>query len=330
MNKFEKADLGDDNSNFESGNNESQESKFESIRRVLKRLLLVGLTGAAITIGAGEIRKSVEYDKYVETQGAIENKVFDEIVKELGEKIGNNVRAIELGSQKSFDRRNDMRETPKFDGVEEAGFSPEVVEGLFEDGRFYPKNLLDGQVSGVTFYKGAGPSARGEGIQDNAAASVNSIDEIDIYVPKLKDGFTSRDQYVNLMTVMEHEIAHLNDWETNLDLCRIDRALLLKKVLERLGSPDRLAGSDELRTFDYEKVEMDDEKNEAYRQAKEYWATIVQFYFDFPAWFKDKHPSDFQLVEDYLINKKDSNFNPIKANQERKAFLSSEVARQQP
>ncbi len=73
--------------------------------------------------------------------------------------------------------------------------------------------------------------------------------------------------------LIAHELAHLNDWDTNKLLTLEERLELLNKILERLNSEDRYQSSY------VESITNDNKQYEKYSKAQEYYAEIMEVYF---------------------------------------------------
>ncbi len=73
--------------------------------------------------------------------------------------------------------------------------------------------------------------------------------------------------------LIAHELAHLNDWDTNKLLTLEERLELFNKILERLNSEDRYQSSY------VESITNDNKQYEKYSKAQEYYAEIMEAYF---------------------------------------------------
>ena len=94
--------------------------------------------------------------------------------------------------------------------------------------------------------------------------------------------------------LLAHEIAHLNDWNSNSLLSREERLKILCDVLERLGAKDRYVSC---------YVEYISPKNESlkkYMRATEYWAEINGEYMSPVGEARNLPPKDTEIIEDVL------------------------------
>lgn len=98
------------------------------------------------------------------------------------------------------------------------------------------------------------------------------------------------------MVLFSHEIGHHHDWRTDRTLGLPERIKLLAEITKRLGAKDR---------FHSPYVELDVPKrfkNLApeeikYKQAIEYWATLVERFDNYPKQLKQIQPADYELVQ---------------------------------
>jgi hypothetical protein len=73
--------------------------------------------------------------------------------------------------------------------------------------------------------------------------------------------------------LIAHELAHLNDWETNKLLTLEERLELFNKILERVDAEDKYQSSY------VESITNDNKQYEKHTKAKEYYAEIMEAYF---------------------------------------------------
>ncbi len=101
---------------------------------------------------------------------------------------------------------------------------------------------------------------------------------------------TSRPLRDNFET-LAHELAHANDWDSDLEMSYRERLELLEAIGERLSDSDRY------QSWYVESIQNPDKKKERYLKATEYWAEIVKQYFTNP----DKlHIKDFEIVDRHV------------------------------
>ncbi len=304
---------------------EDRDMVYARLSRVAKRAIVVTMIGLGVGYGVKGIEESAEYNKHIDSQGAVVGENFKQAEVELKDEIGRNVRFIKIGDEKAFSERNDERTPPKISGCEEVGLSEKVVGELLIEGTFFPKGFINGEVSEVNFHVGPGPTLDRYGLDEKSSAGEYDItSRTDFYFDKSQLGSKARELYDYFELVFAHEVGHANDWEESHNLNRLDRAQLLGKIVERVKSKDALDG---ISTY-HSEIKIEDKEDQLYAKAKEYWAELVCNYLIFPEWLQKEHPEDFQIVDE-IVKKSDPTFDPIKANQERKAFLNSEVARQQ-
>lgn len=108
-------------------------------------------------------------------------------------------------------------------------------------------------------------------------------------------------RFDELHRLIGHEIGHHNDWENSHRLSIPERLQFLREVTERLQSSDRFYSL-------YVEVDVPKEYNDQktdpgamrYRQAREYWASLIDFYTADPTLeevLKETSPKDYALAE---------------------------------
>jgi len=313
---------------YEKEKNETEDRNkiYTRLSRVAKRAIVVTMVGLGVGYGVKGIEESAEYNKHIDSQGAVVGENLKQAESELRNEIGRNVRFIEIGDEKAFSERNEKQMPPKISGCEKVGLSEKVVSELLTDGKFFPRGFIDGEVSEVNFHVGPGPTLDRYGLDKKSAIGEYDItSRTDFYFNKSQLGSKANELYDYFELVFAHEVGHANDWAESQNLNRLDRAQLLRKIIERVKSKDAIR---DVSTY-HEEIKIEDNEDQLYVKAKEYWAELVCNYLIFPGWLQKEHPEDFQIVDE-VVKKNDPTFDPIKASQERKAFLNSEVAKQQP
>jgi len=117
--------------------------------------------------------------------------------------------------------------------------------------------------------------------------------------------------------ILSHEMAHANDWVSDMELSNEERLDLLLAVGSRLDAVPRY-GSNYV-----EAIENKNKKTERYFKAQEYWAEISAQYFRDP----DELDAKDYLLVDGVVRKTDPNFNCRKSSRERKELIKKYVER---
>ena len=264
-----------------------------------------------------------------------ESKIDVEPMKERIERaIGKHISEVEVGAMEAFAEQSDERDYPEVAGAREAlGIDDAQAAKLLEEGTFLPKNFIRGEVAAVRF------ASRGHSMEHYgmAGTSVGSADELSnsieiVAPPTLRDsGATSRDHIEAIRYIISHELAHANDWKTDRDLTIPERYELLDNVLTRLQSPDRVRGFEEEFWQEIEgdttknyvgSIQAENEQDEEYMKAKEYWGILVENYVTFPEWLQEEHPEDFALADRFL-KKNDPSFDPVEARKRLVEYLET-------
>lgn len=97
-----------------------------------------------------------------------------------------------------------------------------------------------------------------------------------------------------------HELAHANDWRTDNEMSEDERMDLLIRVGHRVEHPGRY------RSAYVESIADSDPNAQRYSKAIEYWAEIVERYFQAP----ELLPLSDYLIVDQFIKKIDPSFDP--------------------
>lgn len=121
-----------------------------------------------------------------------------------------------------------------------------------------------------------------------------------------------------LFHTLSHEASHANDWEANEDLTSVERVDLLLKINNRIKSPNRFISSY------VEGINNDNKETEGYLKCVEYFAEICGEYFTFGK--KNLNMEDVGIIE-FVVNKKDLNFNIDVAINKRLAIINTEIYR---
>lgn len=101
-----------------------------------------------------------------------------------------------------------------------------------------------------------------------------------------------------VVSMVDHELAHHNDWKGTNALGMAHRLQFLRAATERFDSPDRMQFTyvDQDIPKDSEARKMSKEETE-YRQVMEYWASVVEEYFRSPKALMKQSPKDFALAD---------------------------------
>jgi len=207
----------------------------------------------------------------VEQMSKKELALYNTIWHEVG---GNADRALFLESIKSPDERERIEKVDlkinNFDEMFTELGMPDVkmdnILGTYPMGFIY--NMKS--ISFDNVHKNLNPEKYGEAnAHKEAIGEANQRDKfVKIFAGALKNG-----EWYIVNELLPHELAHLNDWDTNKLLTLEERLELLNKVLERLNSEDRY------RSPYVESITSDNRQYEKYTKAQEYYAEIMEVYF---------------------------------------------------
>lgn len=174
----------------------------------------------------------------------------------------------------------------------------------------YPKGWYEGQVADVRYEDRTQPIGATYGLEagTEAWAHATGSREIVFFKPQKKETLAKG------LECLGHEIGHENSWDNVLEVDVTTRMALVLDVAERVQSPDRYA------SWYVNSINNKDKKLELACKSTEYWAEITQQYFEHP---ENMNIKDYRLV-DAWVKKRDPNFDPIKAREERKKILELE------
>ena len=272
---------------------QQQSEKTNAVMRKLKRWALYGITATSLGYGMYKgIEQNVEryYEQYPEDDqhGDVERELRDD----LQFVVGGNIKDVAYGDIRAREQHDSSRAEPEFHGYELLGLTEQDLRGLFQDGKFLPKNYINGEVrhfsvnaKGTKFYSRGGALMAME-LGNASPAS----EEIRITFPQ---GFHTNKKEIrnyldSVFAVGAHEVAHLNDWETDADLSLAERYQLLQRVLKRLQSTDFVHGvgaelfeGKNARGY-VDNVGDPDPQIEKYSKAREYWGRNCEVHHSLP------------------------------------------------
>lgn len=308
----------------------------EKVYRTLKRWALYGITATSLGYGMYKgIEQNVEsyYEKYPadDQHGDVERKLRND----LQFVVGDNIKEVVYGDIRAREQHDSSRAEPEVRGFDSLGIAEADIQELFQDGRYFPKNYINGEVKGIHLHEEMSRiteySAGGTQRSTSLATANKESEVIKMTFPQgfHKDPQEVRNYLDSVFSLAAHEAAHLNSWSTDQDLNLLERYQLLSRVLERLRSTDHvrgvatesISGPNAMGYVDFIHKDHEDSPYRHYLEAEEYWAEIVKYYLLFPDWMQAEHPQDFALAHEYIL-KNDPNFDPFKAAQQRSADLT--------
>lgn len=318
---------------------ENRESRLERYLAKARRIARIGFYAGFVALAGYTAKESIEntlaYKHYYEETSPADRARYRALREKLIEEVGEAaVHKIERGDRVGFlDRKEGQPKKPKIRGFEALGLTKDHLSHLWseEDGA-YPKKWVNGEVGmieyrdeeqhtsdyGVNFSKRkASASAQGGGVR----GGIITIWKVH---PAIRTSMSPTELAEHFDSEFGHEIAHLNDWETDRDLSLRERGELLARVLERMQSEkpfvsimDQLPGAKPY----YQSIDLKDDQSERYLQAKEYWAQLCENYFAVPEWVQERYPEDYALVHEY-VKRSDPSFDPARAEAQRDAIIT--------
>lgn len=306
----------------------SKNTDYSAIRSWLKRIALIGISSYAIFLGTETIESFKEYDDYKNKIIEESGKNFEEekkfVIQEIGEE---NFSEIERADRGAFFQKDEERKDPEIQDAEKSGFSQKIIEGIIEDGNFFPSNYIKGEVDKIIF--GTNPRSTNDyGIDGVSIADANRKYEILQFNFDSSKGISDNSSKYNFFEVnFAHEITHLNDWMSDQDLNIVERVNLLGDVIRLMNKENCLRGFLEEsygRKGYHQRISKGNKEDETYLKATEYFAEMGESYFVFTRFLKEEHPDEFELFDKY-IKKNDPKFDPFEAGSRRIEFVMDQA-----
>jgi hypothetical protein len=228
------------------------------------------------------------------------------IFGDMADKI---ISAIENGDRNAFFQQTKERQPLKISGLKVKAGS--IAENLLkfrlpEEYKVFPSGWVNGSIDEIRLVKSKIETALEEKV--GAASGSFSQDEffgnvfgriILLYFndsPSSSIALDNEDEVTHITArVIDHELAHANDWRFSTRLNLEDRYRLLVECVERCQSEDHYSPDEKYH-------ELFDTKDSLglFQSVSEYWAEICEEYFGNPKKFKQKYPKDFELVDKYV------------------------------
>jgi len=304
---FEKTD--NDQSNSPEPENDIEKIRNGSNFRCLKSWIKVGVAAVGIYVASSwDDIKDIYNEKFqIESYSEDNRAEIDSYKREIREKLPSEAEKViliikhaeELSSHTESESDGGGLEILFDDNIQSDTDLDNLLSRLFSDKNgVYPKKWVRGQVSKITFLSN---SKIDDKVVTDADAGHNHLDTkstIRIYKTTL-DSYSSSHDFSILTKLFNHELAHANDWETDLSLSSSDRYKLFISCYEGLML-DRVS-----KRYEYPQKYLDN--NQLYTAVKEYWAEICEEYFSNPRSMLKENPRDFYLVDEY-VKKNDPKF----------------------
>lgn len=171
----------------------------------------------------------------------------------------------------------------------------------------FPQTWIHGEIGSIRQTDEIDKVSKSYGIEGYTFASCSDLNE-----PKIRAAITfyrqsQESDAFHVISVLGHEIAHTNDWDSDNEATLEERTNLLLAIAGRLEADDRYMSSY------VESIKNDDKQLEKFRKAKEYWAEICEAYFGDP---DSLHYEDFRVVDEY-VKRGDPNFAVEESTKER-------------
>lgn len=196
----------------------------------------------------------------------------------------------------------ELKERPEditVSGFEKLEIDSEMLKKVWQE--TYPKNWVITEIDSIDFQDKLGEL---EGEPGDAIAHLKPSGTTTLDVFKPRDYYQGDlDLLMRIDQSFAHESGHANDWDAEDTLSPEEKKQLFIDVTKRY-----VQGEDRLRFVE--------EMASPQSSISEYWARICESYFTTPSFLKEKHPGDYDLVDQW-VKKQDPEFDPEEALHKR-------------
>ncbi len=272
----------------------TEEPEVENIdTRATRRYLFESKMLRVISLAIGLEIAGVPAKTGVEVSPAEENYKTEqaELQKKLGPQFDGFMAAVvKYEAQKEQTSETLSMEVGNFEEVNVA--NDEIKNFLYKG---YPEEWL-AHISGVSFIPGDLDMPEEYGIKETKQAGKPRMVAYVTRRGELGGSTVMFSKEINnFFREVSHELGHANDWLARTDLSKNDRIELFYNVVKRVQSPDRF------KSAYVESINNKDKYLELNLKTNEYWAEIIQVYFDNPTEAATLlAPDDYRLIEQYL------------------------------
>ncbi|MEY4731493.1 MAG: hypothetical protein RL681_439 [Candidatus Parcubacteria bacterium] len=317
---------------------EQEQDKESIVARALKkfrRVALVGYLGTTSVLGGymvtGALENRAKYEAHLTESSAQDRERYAELRKQLVEQVGEKtVENMEEADRIAFWERSrgEPAENPTISGFEVAGIPSNELNTLWSENGSYPEGWLKGNVKSIQFNSDLIKMGKeyGDALEGKRAGGATAEHMRTITISP--DAVGSKDvpadeRLESLDFIVGHEGAHLNDWDSKVQLELAARVKLFAQVLARIGSEDHYQEPGTETTGSYhERIKSDDVQATRALQASEYWGDICTAYLNIPNYLRTKHPKDYELVDSF-VKSGDPSFDPDRAVGQREELIQS-------
>ncbi len=260
--------------------------------------------------------KEKEYTNHIENTFDIDSqKNIEQLKSQIGVIFGDMadkiILAIENGDRNAFFQQEKEKRPLKISGlkVQEGSVAENLLRfRLPEEYRVFPSGWVNGSIDEIRLIKGKRETA----LKEKVGAASGSFNQDEFFgnvsgrfiVLYFNDSssssiaLNSESEVIHISArVIDHELAHANDWHFSTRLNLKDRYSLLVECVERCQSEDFYSPDEENK---YHELFNTKDSLGLFQSVSEYWAVVCEEYFGNPKEFKQKHQKDFELVDKYI------------------------------
>ena len=308
-----------------------KEQSLQKASRIMAAFVVAGI----ITFGPGtEGFKNIttasapeKYVEYVEKQPGADEFKTEMLRAKLGflvEKFSPHIIDYLMMGDKAANKNNKgMPNQPIITGFDKIGIDNKAISELWSK-KYYPAGAIEGNIASVEYLGNRAGNVADYNIGGEAAASARDFsDIIQFHDDGLRVGSKKelKDKIENLDWHFTHELGHNTDWVNQNTLTPVERAEFLHDIAKAFEKPGSFRDS-----MGYiDSINNPDKHKENYYKVREYWASLCEQYLSFPELSRDYLSKDEVGLIKKWLEREDKEFNPIKAEKEKKLLIEALV-----
>jgi hypothetical protein len=317
--------------NFEKGFLNLKEQSLRKVSKIMAAFVVAGI----ITFGPGtEGFKNIaapsspeKYIEYVEKQpGADEVKaeMLRGKLKFLEEKFSSRIiDYLMMGDRAAKENNQNIPSQPIISGFDKVGINNKDMGTLWSK-KFYPVGAIENNIASINYLGNRAGNVPDYNIGGEAAAGARDFSDVvyfhndGLQIESKKD---LQDKIGSLDWHFTHELGHNTDWANQNKLTPVERVEFLHDIAKAFEKPGSFR--DPLGYID--SINNPDKHKENYYKVREYWASLCEQYLSFPELSKDYLSKDETGLIKKWLEREDKEFNPIKAEKEKKILIETIV-----
>lgn len=309
---------------YPSQENLKSEEKSRILNKINKAVRVFVATGV-LTMGAQPMleNKFIEgynTESYVTYSGE-DNEIQQEKMRENLQYLENKystgvVSFLNSADKEAKEKGMEINRVPKVIGFEKLNIDNDELKNLWSE-NFYPKGTINGEISEINYLDKTQLNVEEYNIKgEKAAGTVRQTKIIDF--SKTTDYGNKTETLEALDWYFSHELGHLNDWSSKINLTSLERVEFLKEVTELFEEEDSFRD-----TAGYiDSINNPDKYKELYCKVTEYWATLCEYYLSFSEGSKIMSEKELSLIKKWLLRGENDSFNVSESIEGRNQLIS--------